>query len=116
MADRYDPELEAWFDGTPYRTDLLQVMDEEVDRVAAKLWRREHVTFPERKFLAYCVWGNLVDAFKYFEYNYQTSWLPHRYLPEHGMNRSLTKTDAVSSALTVTDSHASQSSKTAKIL
>jgi hypothetical protein len=31
----------------------------------------------------YAVFGNPVDAYKYFEYTHQPEFLPHRYLPDH---------------------------------
>jgi hypothetical protein len=36
-----------------------------------------------RKLVCYALWGNPVDAYKWFEYSYQNEYMPHRYLPEH---------------------------------
>lgn len=41
------------------------------------------IPYRRRRLVLYAVFGNPVDAFKYYEYNYQTEWLAHRYLPEH---------------------------------
>jgi hypothetical protein len=116
LAAQHDPELDAWFDGTPYRTDLLQVMDQEVDRIAGKFWRRDIVTYPERKLISYCVWGNLVNAFKFYEYNFQETWLPHRYLPEHGRPFHLAHNFADFPKLTDNISHAAGGSEAAQVL
>jgi hypothetical protein len=116
LAHQYDPELNAWFDGTPYRTDILQAIDQEVGLIAGKIRRRVTVTYRERKLISYCVWGNLVDAFKCFEYSYQEIWLPHRYLPEHGESLDQKKASAASRTLTETISHAPGDPKAAQIL
>lgn len=36
-----------------------------------------------RRLICYAVWGNPVDAYKWYEYQLQEDYLPHRYLPEH---------------------------------
>jgi hypothetical protein len=36
-----------------------------------------------RRLVCYAVFGHPVDAYKFYEYNYQQEYMPHRYLPEH---------------------------------
>lgn len=45
-----------------------------------------------RKLICYAVWGNPVDAYKWFEYAYQNEYMPHRYLPEHVVLGHIPKT------------------------
>jgi hypothetical protein len=42
-----------------------------------------HISSALRKLICYAVWGNPVDAYKFFEYSYQDEYMPHRYLAEH---------------------------------
>jgi hypothetical protein len=42
-----------------------------------------HISPALRKLICYAVWGNPVDAYKFFEYSYQDEYMPHRYLAEH---------------------------------
>ncbi|KAK4543183.1 hypothetical protein LTR36_005733 [Oleoguttula mirabilis] len=93
IASVYDTELAEFFDGYDYRVDLLRKVDDEVTRLVNTLYRGERVTFAQRKLIGYTLYGNVVDAYKYFEYNYQEEWLAHRYLPEHVVLSELPKKD-----------------------
>ncbi|OJD34594.1 uncharacterized protein BKCO1_2200043 [Diplodia corticola] len=79
----FDEELVEFFEGVPYRHDILQEIDRIVDALCYQIQCGMFVKFADRKLVAYALWGNPIDAYKYFEYNYQTTWLKHRYLPEH---------------------------------
>ncbi|KAL1627324.1 hypothetical protein SLS54_002248 [Diplodia seriata] len=79
----YDEELVQFFEGVPYRHDILQEIDRIVDGFCYQIQCGMHVKASDRKLVAYALWGNPIDAYKYYEYNYQTTWLKHRYLPEH---------------------------------
>ncbi|KAK3711309.1 hypothetical protein LTR37_009689 [Vermiconidia calcicola] len=83
LALKYDEELNEFFNGSDYRVDILRKIDEEVRTIAYALCYGQRVSHSQRKLVVFAVWGNLVDAFKFYEYNYQTEWLPHRYLAEH---------------------------------
>lgn len=83
IADEYDEELEEFFEGEEYRVDILNEIDRLVDYLCYNIQTGAWVKDMDRKLVVYALWGNPVDAYKYFEYNYQTVWLPHRYLPEH---------------------------------
>lgn len=78
-----DDELVDFFDGYDYRSDILRKIDDEVFRLVELLRSAQQLTPPQRRLLALGLFGNPSDAFKYYEYNYQNDWLPHRYLPEH---------------------------------
>ncbi|KAK5126136.1 hypothetical protein LTR85_011491 [Meristemomyces frigidus] len=91
LAGIYDTELADFFDGYEYRVDILHKIDQEVARLANALYHGERVTFAQRKLIGYTLYGNVVDAFKYFEYDYQEEWLAHRYLPEHVVLSELPK-------------------------
>lgn len=90
-ASMYGAELADFFDGYEYRTDILQKIDHEVARLANALYHGERVTFAQRRLVVYALYGNVADAFRYFEYCYQSEWLAHRYLPEHVVLSELPK-------------------------
>lgn len=91
-----DIELRDFFDGYEYRMDILQKIDDEVHHLAAMLRNAGSLTFPQRHLLSLSIWGNPACAFKYYEYNYQTDWLPHRHLPEHVILLEAPKQETVS--------------------
>lgn len=43
----------------------------EVIRLAKTLYYGKRVTFHQRKLVVYTLYGNVVDAYKFYEYNYQ---------------------------------------------
>lgn len=93
-------------------------IDLDVRGIKDALYHGQRIEMAERKLVILAWYGNLVDAFKYYvgvcvivsgvtslslpvtiaamantflfnqEYNYQTEWLSHRYLPEHGTQHS----------------------------
>lgn len=71
IAGIYDTELVDFFGGYEYRVDILQKIDAEVARLEQALLYGDRVTFAQRKLLGYTLWGNVADAFKFYEYNYQ---------------------------------------------
>ncbi|OCL05369.1 hypothetical protein AOQ84DRAFT_252231, partial [Glonium stellatum] len=83
LIKAYDEELTEFFDGFEYRYDILERIDRDVYDACQELKARITVPHRRRRLVAYAVFGNPVDTFKYYEYNYQTEWLAHRYLPEH---------------------------------
>ena len=86
IASIRDEELVDFFGEFAYRTDILQNIDAEVARLVRALHDRRRISFAQRKLVVYTLYGNVVDAFKFFEYNYQEDWLAHRYLHEHGVS------------------------------
>ncbi|KAF2791251.1 hypothetical protein K505DRAFT_389450 [Melanomma pulvis-pyrius CBS 109.77] len=78
-----DKELEDFFDGFDYRYDILDRIDREVSAACVDLIYGRPVSSGLRRLVCYAVWGNPVDAYKWYEYNYQQEYMPHRYLPEH---------------------------------
>jgi len=85
LSKKYDAELVEFFDGFEFRHDVIDRIDHEVQMGIQKLNRGVFVPLGLRKLISYAVWGNPVDAYKWFEYSYQQDYLPHHYLPEHVM-------------------------------
>ena len=83
LTKAYDEELTEFFDGYEYRYDILERIDRDVHDACEELRAGMLIPHRRRRLVLYAVFGNPVDAFKYYEYNYQTEWLAHRYLPEH---------------------------------
>ncbi|KAK5133608.1 hypothetical protein LTR08_007556 [Meristemomyces frigidus] len=83
IASMRDEELVEFFGEYAYRVDILHKIDAEVAYLAEALHRGRFITFAQRKLVVYTLYGNVADAFKFYEYNYQEEWLAHRYLPEH---------------------------------
>ena len=83
LTKAYDEELTEFFDGYAYRYDILERIDRDVYDACEELRAGMLIPHRRRRLVLYAVFGNPVDAFKYYEYNYQTEWLAHRYLPEH---------------------------------
>ncbi|KAL1638414.1 hypothetical protein SLS56_000223 [Neofusicoccum ribis] len=79
----FDEELHGFFAGQEYRHDILQEIDKLVDSLCYRIQCGQFVKNADRRLVVYALWANPIDAFKYYEYSYQTSWLQHRYLPEH---------------------------------
>jgi hypothetical protein len=50
-----------------------------------ELTRGRSISVALRKLVSYAVWGNAVDAYKFWEYSYQEEYLAHRYLPLHSV-------------------------------
>ena len=78
-----DKELDDFFEGFDYRYDILDRIDNEVRHACTNIRYGCFVPHALRRLVCYAVFGNPVDAYKYFEYNYQQEYMPHRYLPEH---------------------------------
>ncbi|KAK3633491.1 hypothetical protein LTR56_015744 [Elasticomyces elasticus] len=91
IANIYDTELHQFFEGHEYRVDILMRIDEVVLALCKSLYHGDYVTYAQRKLVVYTLFGNVVDAFKFYEYNYQEEWLHHRYLPEHVILSELPK-------------------------
>ncbi|KAK3113448.1 hypothetical protein LTR53_009254 [Teratosphaeriaceae sp. CCFEE 6253] len=111
IASVHDTELLNFFDGHEYRIDILMKIDTEVIELCKALYHGMRVNPEQRKLVVYAVFGtgtlplaasdavadfapwvgHAIDAFKYYEYNYQTEWLHHRYLPEHVILAELPK-------------------------
>ncbi|OCK85181.1 hypothetical protein K432DRAFT_277015, partial [Lepidopterella palustris CBS 459.81] len=83
LVSAYDEELVAFFQDYDYRYDILERIDNEVLHACQALDVGTLLPRRLRRLVAYVIFGNPVDAYKYYEYNFQTEWLPHRYLPEH---------------------------------
>ena len=83
LRKKYDQELVDFFDGFEYRHDLIDQIDQTVEMGIRELALGRLVPLGLRKLICYAVWGNPVDAYKWFEYCYQHDYMPHRYLPEH---------------------------------
>jgi hypothetical protein len=83
MSTRSDPELLDFFDGFEYRNDIIERIDQEVYAGVMAIVNGQQISLALRKLVCYAVWGNPIDAYKYFEYSYQNEYMPHRYLPEH---------------------------------
>ncbi|KAF1937616.1 hypothetical protein EJ02DRAFT_356429 [Clathrospora elynae] len=83
LRKKFDPELVAFFDGFDFRHDIIDRIDREVYMGIQDLDFGRKVSVSLRKLICYAVWGNPVDAYKYFEYSYQNEFMPHRYLPDH---------------------------------
>lgn len=83
LSKKYDPELIEFFDGFDYRYDIMDRIDQEVQKGIQQLNCGVLVPLALRKLICYSLWGNPVDAYKWFEYSYQHDYMPHHYLPEH---------------------------------
>jgi hypothetical protein len=83
LCTKSDPELIEFFDGYDYRHDIIERIDNEVYAGIREWVNGGHISSDLRKLICYAVWGNPVDAYKWFEYSYQDEYMPHRYLPEH---------------------------------
>lgn len=79
----YDEELVEFFEGVPFRHDILHEIDRLVDGFCYQIQCGMNPKTVDRKLVVYALYGNPIDAYKYYEYNYQRTWLKHRYLPEH---------------------------------
>ncbi|KAF2832377.1 hypothetical protein CC86DRAFT_281524 [Ophiobolus disseminans] len=83
LSTKTDPELVEFFDGFEYRHDIIERIDQEVRGAMRELAHGGTIPVALRKLVCYAIWGNPVDAYKWFEYSYQREYMPHRYLPEH---------------------------------
>ncbi|KAJ4372987.1 hypothetical protein N0V83_003278 [Neocucurbitaria cava] len=85
----YDPELMDIFEdwgpswGHAARLRILDQIDETVSMGIRKLALGRPVNYDLRKLICYAIWGNPVDAYKWFRYSYQLDNLKDHYLPEH---------------------------------
>ena len=86
-----DPELVEFFEGFQYRWDIIARIDEAVREGLNKLALGRPIPPGYRRLVCYAVWGNPSDAYKWYEYQLQEEYLPHRYLPEHVILRHLPK-------------------------
>lgn len=70
-----------------YRDDVLKRIDREVYELVWTLWTgprfKRPPTYPDRQLVVLALYGNLVDVYKFYEYCYQTEWMPHRKIGEH---------------------------------
>ncbi|KAF2110844.1 hypothetical protein BDV96DRAFT_583040 [Lophiotrema nucula] len=78
-----DAELDDFFAGFEYRYDILERIDREVYFACIDMQAGRPVSTSLRRLVCYAVFGNPVDAYKWYEYSYQQDYLPHRYIPEH---------------------------------
>lgn len=85
MSSTTDPELVEFFDDFEYRHDIIERIDKEVYIGIQALASGHYLPVGLRKLICYAVWGNPVDAYKWFEYSYQNDHMPYRYLPEHSV-------------------------------
>jgi hypothetical protein len=83
LSTRHDTELVDFFDGFDYRHDIIERIDQEVHVAMKDLAYGQPLPPALRKLVCYALWGNPIDAYKWFEYSYQKEYMPHRYLPEH---------------------------------
>lgn len=83
LRKKYDGELVEFFAGFEYRHDIIDRIDQEVYQGVQDLSYGRPVPVSLRKLICYALWGNPVDAYKWFEYSYQQEYMPHHYLPEH---------------------------------
>jgi hypothetical protein len=83
LSSKSDPELIDFFDGYEFRHDIIERIDNEVYASIREWVNGRHISSALRKLICYAVWGNPVDAYKFFEYSYQDEFMPHRYLAEH---------------------------------
>lgn len=77
LAEAYDVELVEFFAGFEYRFDTLHALDQEVQRLRSMMMFGQGILPRQLKLLAYACYANPVDAYKYYEYNYQKEYLPH---------------------------------------
>lgn len=75
LVESYDPELIDFFDGWEYRYDILKMIDRNVDDLARKHEHGLNLAQAEYKMMCFGIYANPVDAYKYYEYNYQDSFL-----------------------------------------
>ncbi|KAF3035343.1 hypothetical protein E8E12_006774 [Didymella heteroderae] len=83
LSRKVDPELDDFFEGFEYRWDIIGRIDLAVRGAIQALARGQPVNSGWRRLVCYAVWGNPADAYKWYEYQLQEEYLPHRYLPEH---------------------------------
>lgn len=69
--------------GHAARLRILDQIDETVSMGIRKLALGRPVNYDLRKLICYAIWGNPVDAYKWFRYSYQLDNLKDHYLPEH---------------------------------
>lgn len=78
-----DDELDDFFAGFEYRYDILDRIDREVQFACDVILKDMPIPPELMRLVCYAIFGNPVDAYKFYEYNYQQEYMPHRYLPEH---------------------------------
>ncbi|KAF2848427.1 hypothetical protein T440DRAFT_401358, partial [Plenodomus tracheiphilus IPT5] len=83
LSKKADLEIDDFFKGHDFRDDVVQKIDQEVQMGIHNLNQGYFVPLALRKLVSYALWGNPIDAFKWYEYCYQQDYLPHHYLPEH---------------------------------
>ncbi|KAF1962422.1 hypothetical protein CC80DRAFT_531312 [Byssothecium circinans] len=83
LRSKADQELDDFFEGFEFRWDILDRIDLEVAKACVQISNGYFVGSGLRRLVCYAVWGNAVDAYKWYEYNYQREYLAHTYLPEH---------------------------------
>jgi hypothetical protein len=83
LGYKTDPELVDFFDGHQYRDDVIDSIDQEVYAALQAIAYGRYIPVALRKLVCYAVWGNPVEAYKYYEYSFQDQYMPHKYLPEH---------------------------------
>ena len=83
LRTKVDPELVDFFEGFEYRWDIIDRIDIAVRAAIQALGIGQPVNSCWRRLICYAVWGNPADAYKWYEYQLQEEYLPHRYLPEH---------------------------------
>ncbi|KAF2654415.1 hypothetical protein K491DRAFT_600915 [Lophiostoma macrostomum CBS 122681] len=83
ISTKRDKELDDFFEGFDYRYDILDRIDAEVMYACDNIRHGRFVSRDLRRLVCYAIYGHPVDAYKFYEYNYQQEYMPHRYLPEH---------------------------------
>jgi hypothetical protein len=83
LRTKVDPELVSFFEGFEYRWDIIDRIDMAVRGAIQALGTGQPVNPGWRRLICCAIWGNPVDAYKWYEYQLQEEYLPHRYLPEH---------------------------------
>ena len=73
LEGKYDEELSDFFEGYQFRHDIIRRIDAEVAIACREISMGRNVASGLRRLVCYALWGNPVDAYKWFEY--VTSWL-----------------------------------------
>ncbi|KAF1987393.1 hypothetical protein K402DRAFT_420208 [Aulographum hederae CBS 113979] len=75
-----DEELEEF---TDYNYQIVRKIDDEFDYLWEKFDAGNYLSYAQCSLLGYILKGNLVDAYKFYVYQYQLDDLAKRYRPEH---------------------------------
>lgn len=78
-----DTELEDFFRDFGYRYDVLACIDQEAAFAVNELRRGRSIMADMSRLVCYAIYGNPVDAYKFYQFRYQEKDTPTRYLPKH---------------------------------